>query len=189
MQFVEDFLTNKKGDPQHRPSINSCLVRIPGTINSKCGQAVKIIQRWDGQRPAINFLLRDFRRWLIDEKIEQRRQLNSKVARAQTINLTRTIWWIEKLLQTPIDDHRKFAVWRVLVPYLINIRGLCVDEANDIILRWLDKCRSLRQLDFNPNYMVRRNIGTVRRDGYFPIGLEKLKTENTRLYKTVTSNQ
>ena len=34
MQFVEEFLTNKKGDRQHRPSINSCLVRIPGTINS-----------------------------------------------------------------------------------------------------------------------------------------------------------
>ena len=73
MQFAEDFLTNKKGDPQHRPSINSCLVRIPGTINSKCGQTVRIIQRWDGQKPAINYLLRDFRRWLIDEKLEQYR--------------------------------------------------------------------------------------------------------------------
>ena len=73
MQFAEDFLTNKKGDPQHRPSIHSCLVRIPGTINSKCGQTVRIMQRWDGQKPAINYLLRDFRRWLIDEKLEQYR--------------------------------------------------------------------------------------------------------------------
>ena len=30
MQVTEDFITNKKGDPQHHPSINSCLVRIPG---------------------------------------------------------------------------------------------------------------------------------------------------------------
>jgi hypothetical protein len=44
MQFAEDFLANKKGDPQHRPSINSCLVRIPGTTNSKCVQAVEILQ-------------------------------------------------------------------------------------------------------------------------------------------------
>ncbi len=50
MQFAEDFLTNKKGDRQHRPSINSCLVRIPGTINSKSGQVVRVMQRWDGQR-------------------------------------------------------------------------------------------------------------------------------------------
>ncbi|MFZ0326323.1 MAG: hypothetical protein WAL66_03375 [Nitrososphaeraceae archaeon] len=45
MQFGEDFLTNKKGDPQYHPTINSSLVRIPGTIDSKCGQAVQIIQR------------------------------------------------------------------------------------------------------------------------------------------------
>ena len=44
MQFAEDFLANKKGDPQHRSSINSCLVRIPGTTNSKCVQAVEILQ-------------------------------------------------------------------------------------------------------------------------------------------------
>ena len=84
MQFAEDFLTNKKGDPQHNPTVNSCLVRIPGTINSKCGQIVKVMQQWDGQRPAINYLLRQFRRWLIDEKIEQRRQMNSRIAALHT---------------------------------------------------------------------------------------------------------
>jgi hypothetical protein len=84
MQFAEEFLTNKKGDRQHRPSINSCLVRIPGTINSKCAQEVKIIQRWDGQKPAIQYLLRDFRRWLINEKLE--RSKYAKRASAQTTN-------------------------------------------------------------------------------------------------------
>ncbi|HEY7079221.1 MAG TPA: hypothetical protein VH500_05935 [Nitrososphaeraceae archaeon] len=69
MQFVEDFLTNKKGDHQHRPSINSCLVRIPGTINSKCGHTVRIIQRWDGQRPAIQYLLHYHRRWLMKNSL------------------------------------------------------------------------------------------------------------------------
>ncbi|MGA9841714.1 MAG: hypothetical protein WBQ25_05315 [Nitrososphaeraceae archaeon] len=61
MQFAVEFLTNKKGDSQHNPTINSCLVRVPDTINSKRGQEVKIIQRWNGQRPAINYLSRDFR--------------------------------------------------------------------------------------------------------------------------------
>ncbi|MGN6631251.1 MAG: hypothetical protein ACTHKP_03300 [Nitrososphaeraceae archaeon] len=60
MQFAEEFLTNKKGDPQHNPSVYSCLVRIPGTINSKCGQEVTIAQRWEGQRPALQYLLRNF---------------------------------------------------------------------------------------------------------------------------------
>ena len=142
MQFAEEFLTNKKGDPQHNPTINSCLVRIPGTINSKCGQAVKIIRRWDGQRPAIKYLLRDFRRWLINENMKQR--LTDRMrARTQEAN-PKTILRIEKLLQTPLDDYRKFAVWRILAPYLINIRKCSSDEAFGIIRNWLDRCSSLR---------------------------------------------
>ncbi|HEY7080625.1 MAG TPA: hypothetical protein VH500_13050 [Nitrososphaeraceae archaeon] len=74
MQF-EDFLTNKKGDRRHKPSINSSLVRILGIINSKGGQTVKVVQRWDDQRPAINYLLRDFNRWPINERLEQPRYL------------------------------------------------------------------------------------------------------------------
>ena len=121
MQFAEDFLTNKKRDPQHHPTINSCLIRIPGSINSKCGRVVQIIRRWDGERPTIQYLLRDFKRWLINEHMKQR-LTDSKRARDQLAYPT-TISWIEKLLETPLDDHRKFVVWRILSPYLINIRN------------------------------------------------------------------
>ena len=182
IQFAEEFLTNKKGDPQHNPTVNSCLVRVPGTINSKCTQEVKIIQRWDGQKPAINYLLRYFQPWLINEKIEQRKQLNSKTARTQTVNSTATFRWIEKLLQTPIDDYRRFALWRILVPYLINIRKCSDDEAYETIKNWLDRCSQLRRLEFNPNYMIKYNINTAKRNGYLPISLEKLKIESTYLY-------
>jgi len=189
MKFAEGYLTSNKADPQHNPTISSCLVRIPGTINSKCGQVVKVVQRWDGQRPAIQYLLRRFLEWLIDEKIEQRRQMNNRTVRPRMINSPETIWWIEKLLQTPIDDYRKYAVWRILIPYLINIRRLAGDETNDTIKVWLDKCNTLRQLDFNPNYMIRRNIITVKRGGYLPISLEKLKIECTYIHRLVTLGQ
>ena len=46
---------------------------------------------------------------------------HNKMAPAQIINSTK-ISWIKKLLQTPIDDYRKFAVWCILPPYLINFR-------------------------------------------------------------------
>jgi non-catalytic primase subunit PriX-like protein len=184
MQFAEEFLTNKKGDPQHNPSVNSCLVRVLGTINSKCAQEVKIIQRWDGQRPAIYYLLRDFRLWLITENIVHR-STNDRTARAQTSNST-TIWWIEKLLQTPVDDYRNFAVWRILAPYLINIRKCSADEAYEMIKEWLDRCRSLRRLKFNPNYMIKYNIKSAKRNGYLPISLEKLKIESSYLYNMLS---
>ena len=60
---------------------------LGGTINLKCGQVVRSLQRWDGQRPTIKFLLRYFRRWLINEKMEERRlSKNSKKVRAHATN-------------------------------------------------------------------------------------------------------
>jgi hypothetical protein len=46
------------------------MVRIPGTFNSTNNCQVRIIQGWDGQRPCINWILRDFRRYLIQKKIK-----------------------------------------------------------------------------------------------------------------------
>ena len=76
MQFAEGFFTDKNNDPQHRPSIKPCLIRIPGTINSKCNQEVRIVQSWNGKRPPINYMLREFRTWLVAEKIRENAREN-----------------------------------------------------------------------------------------------------------------
>lgn len=36
MQFAEDYFTGGKADPNHRPKYKTCLIRIPGSYNSKC---------------------------------------------------------------------------------------------------------------------------------------------------------
>jgi hypothetical protein len=119
------------------------MLRIPGSINSKNGQQVKVIQRWGGRRPAINWLLRDFRRYLIQEKINTsfafkamklRRGRSSHgyypTSHTKYTNIHPNEWsWVETLLSTPIADSRKFTIWRILAPYLINIRKLSYDEA------------------------------------------------------------
>ena len=60
LRFAEYYLTNGKSDPSHSPSFKSCMIRIPGSFNSKYAQGkneVKIIQKWDGYRPPMNLLL------------------------------------------------------------------------------------------------------------------------------------
>ena len=47
LRFAESIFTNNKKDAQHNPSFQSCLLRIPGTINSKNGSEVKIVKRFD----------------------------------------------------------------------------------------------------------------------------------------------
>ena len=118
----------------------------------------------------------------------QRKLIDSKRAQTQTANPT-IIPWIEKLLQTPLDDYRKFVVWRILSPYLINIRKYSVEEASNLIKNWLDKCNQLKSLDFNPNYMIKYNINSAKRNGYLPISLEKLRIENTYLYNMLAKSK
>jgi hypothetical protein len=62
--------------------------------------------------------------------------------------------WIEKLLQSPIKDHRKFVVWLILPQYLINTKRLSYEEALGIVKEWLDRCNNLERLD---------SIGTKQR--------------------------
>lgn len=78
LRFVEQYLSKHKSDPSHNPSFKSCMIRIPGSHNSKCILAngdydndaqVKIIQRWNGYRPKINLLLGSFYAYLVDQQI------------------------------------------------------------------------------------------------------------------------
>ena len=192
MQFAEDFFTDKKHDPQHRPSIKSCLIRIPGTINSKCNEEVKIVQRWDGTRPPINYILRDFRTWLVtknikdkqeERKISQYRNSNRNSYRYCSIN---AIPWIERLLQTPIADYRKYVLWRIIIPYLFNIRKLSDIDVINLTQTWLSKCDLLRRLDFNAKYLMKQNMRNSKKSRYLPISFNKLSFENKGLFDVVS---
>jgi hypothetical protein len=72
IQWAEKYLSDGKADPCHSKglSFKNCMVRIPGSYNSKNNCQVRIIQRWDGQRPCINWILRDFMRYLIQKTIK-----------------------------------------------------------------------------------------------------------------------
>ena len=57
-----------------------------------------------------------------------------------------------------------------------------------MIRDWLNRCNELRRLQFNAVYLIKYNINSARRNGYLPISLEKLKTENPYLYNVLTKS-
>lgn len=76
LHFAEQFLSAGKADECHTKglSFKNCMIRIPGSINSKCNETVRVVQEWNGARPAINWLLQDYRRYLIQQVfVEQRK--------------------------------------------------------------------------------------------------------------------
>ena len=91
--------------------------------------------------------------------------------------------WIERLLKVRIADDRKYCIWRVHVPYLINVKHLSPEQTFSIIENWLHECDKLESLDFNIESRV--NGALARVGNFFPIGLNALKEENRRLYDIV----
>jgi hypothetical protein len=204
LKFAELYLTNYKSDPSHHPSFKSCMIRIPGSHNSKCVERnnngiadesteVKIMQSWDRCRPEINLLLGSFYAYLVDQKFreteqQQKQRFSKYCSRGTSITSTSVIPWIEKLLQTPIEDGRKNVVALILAPYLINIKKLPYAESYNVIKGWLDKCISLRRLDsgFNSNYRIKHALENAIKTGYKPMRLENLKNRNMPLYHTLS---
>jgi Primase X len=192
---VQDGFTDYAADRLHNPTVKSCLVRIPGSLNSKCviklqDAEVKIIQKWDSTRPSIQPLLIPFKTWLTQKRIDELKKTEKKNTKFQmTVSKnqkrTNTIKWIEKgILEHPLSDHRKYIIWRILSPYLLNVRKLPKEEAYSVMKEWLDKCNNLEKLSFNSKIKIKDGLKGASK-GYFPISMEKLKEENRQLYDLV----
>jgi hypothetical protein len=203
IQFAEEYFTDYTADGLHHPTVKSCLLRIPGSLNSKCiskaqNAEIKIIQKWDDKRPSIKPLLRDFRRWLIQKRIddiEELRKREKKHARFQIVasqnqeykNRINEIKWIENgILENVLPDHRKYIIWRILSPYLLNVKNLTREECYSVTKDWLDKCNKLERLNFNPKIKIKEGLKGASK-GYYPISLEKLREENNSLYEMIMS--
>jgi hypothetical protein len=157
-------------DPNHNPTFGSCMLRIPGTINSKNSREVRVTQQWDRKRPSIFPLLDPFTDYIMESEFSLKPKINYKIPSDMY-----TIKWIERLLQTPVEDGREVAVRFILSPYLMNIRKLSYEQAFEIITKWLDKCRDRRRLDFNSRNIVRYGLNYANKSGYHPLSLQNVK--------------
>ena len=150
---------------------------------------VKVVQKWDSVRPSIQPLLREFRRWLIQKKIdsleEAKKQEKFQMTVSKNQERTNTIKWIEKgILEHPLSDHRKYIIWRILSPYLLNVRKLPKEDAYSVMKWWLDKCDKVEKLNFNPKIKIKDGLKGASK-GFLPISMEKLKEENRELYDII----
>jgi hypothetical protein len=202
LRFAKDYLSNGKADKQNNPSFKSCLLRIPGSINSKYNVTVKTLQTWNGIRPPIRReFIEEFRTFLIQKKIEEqnyRQKIMQLKLKMQQNNDKNSITcrnyyyydWIEtKVLQTPISDYRKLVVGLVLVPYLVVIKKLSNEESHNIINEWLMRCDVIRKLDFDPKYLINNNIKTSMKKLILPISIYKLETNYRNLYLSLLLDQ
>ena len=196
MQFAEEFLSNGKSDRTHNKtvSLNNCMLRIPGSLNSKNGQRVQLLNNciWDGYRPEINYMLADFAVYLANQKAQKSINMHNIQQRTYLKNInfnhdnnkteTETVHypWIERLLYTSITNGRKYCIWRILIPYLINRKHVSQQECIGIVKTWLDQCSKMQHINFNVNQKLNEAIKRV--GNYGPAHPGKLKEEYPQLY-------
>ena len=191
-------------------SFNNCMLRVPCSLNSKLVQfdggiiidipydaRVRIEKYWDGNTPSINrLLLMQYYTWLQFAAIRdiQRRKIREVEQRAWNRKYgriygraigCRNIYnhdydYIERLINKPIDDYRNYCVWKILVPYCINVKGLSRSQTFDVVKTWLDKCNSISRLDFNPIQKLDYELDHVGK--FTPIRQYQLKEGHSMLY-------
>jgi hypothetical protein len=199
LRWAEEYLSNGKSDPAHSRTLSfgNCMLRVPGSHNSKCVKtngglldsdktAAKIIQQWNGSRPTMMLLVGSFHAHLVNQKMRQNQRDNRRL-RHQKFDaipgvVPSIIPWTEKLLTMSLPDYRKYCIWRILAPYLVNIRKLSDEQASHIIKEWLKKCSSVKRISFDDSSRIRYDIQSVRKRGFYPIGWNQLNTENIDLF-------
>jgi hypothetical protein len=202
LKYAEQTFSIKKKDPGHNPSFKSSLLRIPYTFNSKNllinnesdreKAEVRIVQKFDNDiiKPINIKSLRDYRLWLADNDLLRKKKENSRLQNKNCniiseSELTKKYFWIEKLLQTPLPCFRRYCLYRILVPYLVNIRKLNGKECFDILNKWLERCNNLSKTLFNIESEIKARLNGVR--DYEPLSLYKLRNENADLYHLIKS--
>jgi hypothetical protein len=191
LQFEEQLLTDGKGDQSHwsTVSFNNMQLRVPCSLNSKLVQfdggriidipydaRVRIEKYWDGNTPTVGRVLlmqyytrlqfaaiRDIREQRVRE-VQYRKYRHIYGRARECINL-HGYDYIEKLLNKPLDDFRKFCIWKIFVPYFINVKRLPRLEGFNRTKSWLDRCNSISRLNFNPACRIEYAINNV---GTFP---------------------
>lgn len=151
-----------------------------------------IFQKWDNYRPEINYLLAGFTRYIINERyielLDAQKRLKRKLATIHGIdnnNRYNKVSWIEHLLQTPISNYRKYCIWRIFAPYLLNVRHLSYDESFNIIREWLDRCNQLERITFNINQKINEGLKGAERKGCLQVSKDKLEEDNGGLYDSL----
>jgi hypothetical protein len=198
LRFAEISLSNGKADPGHYPSFKSCHIRVPNTINKKClenrekrlsGCKVRTIQKWNGIRARISReFIEDFRTYL-EVKVSELELEENELSFSNNHNKQNqikydndSIEWIDKLIQIPTDEYRKRAIDLIFVPYFVLVKKLANEETIQKITEWLDKCNSIRNIDFNAEYKINYQIKYTNKTQIPPMKKTTLKEKYQYLY-------
>jgi len=171
--FASRFFSNKKSDSGNHPSLKSCLIRIPASINSKNGKKVEIQMFWDKKRIDVEAL--PFQHY-VNEIIRKENRWKTR-----TKNLSsKDIPYIEKLLKRNLKDGRNRACDLIILPYLLNVKKMSIDETIELVYNYFSGHIPKQEIQYKAKRVLEKEIPPYR--------LANMKDSDPELYELVVES-
>jgi len=85
--------------------------------------------------------------------------------------------WIETLMEHSVDDGRHRLLWLIITPYLVNVKGLSVEEAAEEARAYLQACSKLKPISGDLERLCRYYVEYAKRKQLKPLSLRTLQTK------------
>lgn len=108
------------------------------------------------------------------EVLQQSKEIKLPTSKARRYS-GNSLSWIDRLLSNPIPDIRKRVVYLVLAPYLVNIRGMDVEEACRTIAEYIDRCKAIDPSTRITSQQIRYFCNYAKARELKPLSLQKAR--------------
>ncbi|MEM3891816.1 MAG: DNA primase noncatalytic subunit PriX [Nitrososphaerales archaeon] len=145
---------------------------------------VKVNFDWINLKPQTGeawSLLEAVLKWLKDKRVEEDPAL--RITGPKAFKITRRYRWVEKLLQKPVDDGRHRILWLIIAPYLVNVKGLNAEEAENTALEYLHRCSLVKEVSGDLRRLVKYYVKYAEAKRLKPISLRKLEENHKELHQ------
>ncbi len=96
--------------------------------------------------------------------------------------------WIDKIIERGVPDGRSRLILYVVSRYLVNVKGLSVEDAERVIGEFIENsCRNHGDCSKIYNSWIRNVLRKVADGGWLPWSLERIREQDPELYAIVES--
>ncbi len=173
--FAERNLSMNYCDMANHPTMKNTMVRVPGSINSKNGKTVRIVQKWDGKIADIRGL--PFKNYikLIKTNMQgkRKRSIIPSDFRGSYVDI------ILDRITPELKDGKKRLFSLVISPYLITIKGMSIKNARGMIKELFGNFLSDEEINYRLSY-------SQSHSEILPYALRNMKVNDPQLFDIVT---
>ncbi len=109
--------------------------------------------------------------------VDVARSVKLPVVKMEFVSSGRGIGWIDRLMSMAISDARHRTVNIILAPYLVNVKGLSVERAAEVISNYIALCRKVNPDTKITDRYIRYQCEYAKSHGIRPMSLKRARTE------------